>query len=113
MDPAVYKISVAVPAGFKDILMDAVNDSMEQIYPGYDRVFSVTETKGTWRPLEGSEPFIGKAGEITVEDELRIDFAVRREDLKKVVLAIRKVHPYEEPAIDIIPMVPWKEVIGL
>ncbi|MCL2032158.1 MAG: hypothetical protein FWG96_02670 [Methanomassiliicoccaceae archaeon] len=111
MEPTAYKISVAIPAGYKDELMDAVNDSMQQMYPGYDRAFSVTKTEGTWRSLEGSDPFIGRTGEISVEEELRIDFAIKAEDLRKVVLAIRKVHPYEEPAIDILPMVVWKDVI--
>jgi hypothetical protein len=111
MEPTAYKISVAIPPGYKDGLMDAVNDSMQQMYPGYDRAFSVTKTEGTWRSLEGSNPHIGVIGEISVEDELRIDFVIRKEDLKKVVLAIRKVHPYEEPAIDIIPMINWKDVI--
>ncbi|MDR1690637.1 MAG: hypothetical protein LBR42_02180 [Candidatus Methanoplasma sp.] len=113
MEPKAYKISVTVPADYKDRLMDAVNDSMQQLYPGYDRVFSVAKTEGTWRPLGGSNPFIGKAGEISVEEELRIDFAIKAEDLASVVRAIRDVHPYEEPAIDILPMVLWKDVIGL
>ena len=112
MEPAAYKISVAIPFEYKDELMDAVNDAMQQMYPGYDRAFSVTRTEGTWRSLEGSRPFIGREGEISVEDELRIDFAIKAEDLKNVVLAIRKVHPYEEPAIDILPMIQWKDVIG-
>ncbi|MDR1404820.1 MAG: hypothetical protein LBJ20_04570 [Candidatus Methanoplasma sp.] len=91
--------------------MDAVNGSMEQIYPGYDRVFSVAATEGTWRPLEGSDPYIGKTGEIVREEELRIDFAVRAEDLRNVIKAIRNVHPYEEPCIDIVPMLLWKDFI--
>ncbi|MCL2296275.1 MAG: hypothetical protein FWC29_04250 [Methanomassiliicoccaceae archaeon] len=112
MEPAAYKISVAIPADHKDRLLDEINDSMRQIYPGYDRVFSIAKTEGTWRPLEGSDPFIGRTGEITVEEELRIDFAVKAEDLRNVILAIRRVHPYEEPAIDILPMIMWKDVIG-
>jgi len=112
MEPTAYKISLTIPAEYKDRLMDEVNSSMQQIYPGYDRVFSMTMTDGTWRSLEGSNPFSGRVGEISVEKELRIDFAVKADDLKKVILAIRRVHPYEEPAIDVIPMILWKDVIG-
>ena len=111
MEPAAYKVSVAIPADHKDRLLDAINGSMQQMYPGYDRVFSVAKTEGTWRSLEGSNPFIGSTGEISVEEELRIDFAVKAEDLRNVILAIRRVHPYEEPAIDILPMIMWKNVI--
>jgi len=113
MEPAAYKISLTIPAEHKDRLMDEVNGSMRQIYPGYDRVFSITKAEGTWRSLDGSHPFIGRAGEISVEEELRIDFAVNADDLKEVILAIRRVHPYEEPAIDIIPLILWKDVIDL
>ena len=113
MEPSAYKISVTIPADQKDKMLDEINSSMHQVYPGYDRVFSITRTEGTWRSLEGSNPYNGNTGEITVANELRIDFAVTAEDLKEVILAIRRVHPYEEPAIDIMPMILWKDVIGL
>lgn len=113
MEPSAYKISVAIPADYRDKLLDEINDSMHRMYPGYDRAFSITKTEGTWRSLEGSVPYIGSVGEITVADELRIDFVVKAEDLKEVILAIRRVHPYEEPAIDIIPTLLWKDIIGL
>jgi hypothetical protein len=111
MEPTAYKISVAIPEEYMDELMDEVNASMRSLYPGYDRAFSVTRTEGTWRSLEGSDPFIGTVGEVTVAKEVRIDFAIKKEDLRSVVHAIRKVHPYEEPAIDILPMIMWKDVI--
>lgn len=113
MGPPAYKITVMIPPEYKDRLLDEINDSMQQMYPGYDRAFSITKTEGTWRSLEGSDPYIGSVGEITIADELRIDFVIKAEDLKEVVLAIRRVHPYEEPAIDIVPMMLWKDVIGL
>lgn len=107
-----YKVSVTIPAEFTDELMDAVNDSMKQIYPGYDRVFSLSATEGTWRALEGSDPYSGEIGKITIREEIRIDFAVAEEDLKNVISAVRRIHPYEEPAIDIIPMLMWKDIIN-
>jgi len=46
MDPKAYKISVIIPPEYKDELMDAVNGSMQKMYPGYDRAFSVTAMTG-------------------------------------------------------------------
>ncbi|MCL2317809.1 MAG: hypothetical protein FWC44_01960, partial [Methanomassiliicoccaceae archaeon] len=83
-----------------------------QIYPGYDRAFTIIRSQGTWRSLEGSHPYDGEVGKISVAEELRIEFAISAEDLTEVVQAIRDVHPYEEPAIDIVPMILWKDVIG-
>ena len=107
----IYKIGVNVPGGFLERLMDAINDSMTPVYPKYDRTFSYWPVKGTWRPLEGADPYDGKIGEISVADEIRLEFAVRAEDLSSVIAVIAEVHPYEEPAIDVIPMIPWKDLI--
>ena len=107
----VYKVGVNVPEEFLERLMDAINGSMSPVYPKYDRTFSYWRVKGTWRPLEGADPYDGRIGEISVADEIRLEFAVRLEDLESVVSAIHRVHPYEEPAIDVIPMMPWKDLI--
>ncbi len=107
----VYKIGVNIPGEFLDRLMDEVTASIEPLYPKYDRTFMYWPVKGTWRPLDGADPFDGKVDEISVADEIRIEFAVRDDYLKAAVEAIVRVHPYEEPAIDIIPMVGWRELI--
>ena len=53
----------------------------------------------------------GRIGEVTVAEEVRLEFAVLEGDLGAAVDAVRRAHPYEEPAIDVIPMIPWKSVI--
>lgn len=105
-----YKIGVNIPLGTEQGFMDAVNEVMGPLYPGYDRCFCWWTVEGTWRPLEGSDPYQGTVGEIERAQETRIEFAVRGEDLEAVVRRIAEVHPYEEPAIDVIPMVAWKSL---
>jgi len=105
------KIGVCAPPEYLERLMDAINDLVEPLYPGYDRAFYYWPVKGTWRSLPGSNPFIGKIGEIEVADEVRLEFAIKEKDLTSVLRLIREVHPYEEPAIDVIPMYSWKEFI--
>ena len=109
--PDVLKIGVNVPEEILDVLMDSLNSVMEPLYPGYDRTFMYWPVKGTWRPLEGSEPYLGEAGRIETADEIRLEFAVREKDLESVLETIVRVHPYEEPAIDVIPMFSWKDLI--
>ena len=60
---------------------------------------------GRFRPLKGSKPFLGGEGVIEEVEEEKIEVVVREVDLKKVVAAVKKVHPYEEPAIHVLPMV--------
>ena len=105
-----YKVGVTVPRGHLETVMDSLDGVVEPLYPGYDHVFSWWPAKGCWRPLEGSSPYDGEVGKITVADEFRLEFAVKGRDLAGAVEAVRRAHPYEEPAIDVIPLIPWKSV---
>ena len=111
MPEGFYKISVGIPPEFSERLKDAVTAAIEPVYPGYDRAFTEYRTAGTWRPLPGSHPYDGKIMEITTADEMRIEFAVKEKDLAHALEAIVSVHPYEEPAIDVLPMIGWKDII--
>ncbi len=52
-------------------------------------------------PLEGTNPFIGNINELEKVKESRIETIVEEKDLKRVVNAMIKAHPYEEVAYDI------------
>lgn len=106
-----YKIAVNIPAGFLDALMNEITEAVEPLYPGYDRVFTHWTVTGTWRPLPGSDPYDGEIGKIQVSEEEHIEFAIDGRFLRAAVEAILRIHPYEEPAIDIIPMHGWRSVI--
>jgi len=60
---------------------------------------------GTFRPLKGAQPFIGEQGVIERVGEARIETVVLKKDLKRVISTIKKVHPYEEPVIDVYKLV--------
>ncbi len=106
-----YKIAVNVPAGTERGFMDSLEEAMGALYPGYGRCFSYWDVKGTWRAAEGSHPYSGEIGKVEVADEVRVEFAVREEDLEAVVRRIEEVHPYEEPVVDVIPMVAWRDAL--
>ena len=110
-DNDIFKIYVSVPEEYLERIMDSVTSVMEPVYPGYDRTFSYSRVTGTWRPLKGSKPFKGKVGKIEVSEEIELNFVVRRKDLKKVIDTITKIHPYEEPAIDIIRTYSSKDLV--
>lgn len=107
----VFGVAVNVPASHLEILMDAIDSVMEPVYPGYRRSFYYYPVKGTWKTLEGSNPYIGTPGEISVEDEVHLKFICRKEDLSEVLKTIDKVHPYEEPAVDVVPQLGWRSLI--
>ncbi|NMB03404.1 MAG: divalent cation tolerance protein CutA, partial [Tissierellia bacterium] len=43
-------------------------------------------------------------GKISREPELKIEFRIQQEKRRQVEQLIRKHHPYEEPAINFIPI---------
>jgi hypothetical protein len=106
-----FKVSVCIPPDRADELMDAVDAAIAPVHPGYDRTFSVIESTGTWRSLEGSDPYDGAVGEVTTARELIVGFAVDETDLPAAVAAVVAVHPYEEPCIDILPLTDWKTLV--
>lgn len=59
---------------------------------------------GTFRANEGCTPFCGEVGEIHNENEVRIETVLPSYIKNRVVSALLKVHPYEEPAYDLFPM---------
>jgi hypothetical protein len=96
-----YKVVVFLPPDRLEEMMEAVNEAAGSIFPGYDRTFSYFPVTGTWRSLEGSNPFSGAIGMVSQDQEIRLEFAVFGKDLLAAVKAVRAVHPYEKPAIDI------------
>ena len=56
--------------------------------------------------IEGTAPYIGKAGEISCEPEIKAEVTVFKEKVDETIEVVKKVHPYEEPVINVIPI--WR-----
>ncbi|MGB9793156.1 MAG: YqfO family protein, partial [Thermacetogeniaceae bacterium] len=59
---------------------------------------------GTFRPLVGTSPFIGKIGELERVSETRLETIVPESKVDVVVRAMLGSHPYEEVAYDLYPL---------
>ena len=70
----------------------------------YDTCLSYSNVIGTWRPLENAQPYSGKQNEISNEPELKVEVRIKVSNLDKTIKAIKDVHPYETPLINIIPL---------
>ena len=55
---------------------------------------------GRFKPLSGARPAIGTVGKLEEVEEEKIEVTCGKEILNEVLSAIRRAHPYEEPAID-------------
>lgn len=78
----------------------------------YDSCSYNCDGTGTFRANEGCNPYCGQVGELHHEAETRIEMVYERRLERKVLEALRKAHPYEEPAIDLIPLANRYDRVG-
>ncbi|HSW96787.1 MAG TPA: hypothetical protein VLF89_03100 [Candidatus Saccharimonadales bacterium] len=101
-----YKFFLYAPRDTEVItkIIDAASKAGAGTIGNYTHCAFVTEGYGTWLPREGSNPVIGKVGELSKEDEVRIEMECPKEKMQAIFEAVRKVHPYEKFAIDAVSM---------
>jgi hypothetical protein len=78
----------------------------------YDHCASAVEVTGWWRPLEGARPYEGHTGAISEARELKLEMRCPASRIAAAVAAIRQAHPYEEPVINIIPLLDTPSALG-
>ncbi len=105
MEGSLQKVIAFCPAEAADSVRMAMFDAGGGNIGDYDQCSFNTEGIGTYRPLEGADPYIGTRGEIHNGGEVRIEMVVPGYLTDKVVKGMRQVHPYEEVAYDVIPLV--------
>ncbi len=98
------KLVVFVPADDAERVRDAVTAAGAGSIGAYDSCTFSTPGEGRFRPLDGAVPAIGRVGEVEVVPEVRIEAVYPRPLRRQVVAALRAVHPYEEPAFDLIEL---------
>lgn len=97
-----YKLCYYVPGSHLEATKDAVFDAGAGRVGAYDRCCFQVLGEGQFRPLSGSRPFVGTAGEVTRLDEFRVEMVMSDDVVAAVVAALKRAHPYEEPAFDVI-----------
>jgi hypothetical protein len=100
---AMYKLSFFVPPSHVDVVKSAVFAAGAGRIGAYDCCSWQTLGQGQFRPLDGSQPFIGQAGEIEQVQEWKVELVVADDLIAQAVMALKQSHPYETPAYEV-----WK-----
>ena len=108
-----YKVVVYVPKTHEDKVREALGKSGAGNIGNYSDCTFNTYGNGTFRPLEGTNPFIGKMGTLEVVDEVKIETVVPKSILGKVINDMIKAHPYEEVAYDVFKLENKGASVGL
>ena len=98
------KIVVFIPEEKVSELRDAVCNAGAGVIGNYTYCTSSTKVSGTYIPNENAKPYEGVANTLEFVDEIKLEFMCDVKLVKKVMKIIREIHPYEEPCIDIIPL---------
>jgi hypothetical protein len=93
-----------VPTEALDAVRDAVFEAGAGRIGEYERCSWYTEGTGTFLGGETTDPTIGERGQEERVPELRLETVFPEEQHEDVVAALRRAHPYEEPAFDVYPL---------
>jgi hypothetical protein len=95
------KLVVFVPSEALDAVRDALFAAGAGRIGGYERCSWYTEGTGTFLGGEETAPTVGERGREERVPELRLETVFPAEIHEQVIAALRRAHPYEEPAFDV------------
>lgn len=107
------KLSVFVPRTHEEQVRLAIGNAGAGHIGNYSHCSFSSDGTGTFTPLEGTSPFIGKEGRLEKVEEVKIESIMPQSLQKAVVSAMRKAHPYEEVAFDLYPLLNKGEELGI
>ena len=99
-----YKLVFFVPESHKESVKEAIFFAGAGQYQGYDSCSWETLGTGQFKPLSGSQPYIGEHDKVELVSEYRVETICSDEHIKTVLSALIKAHPYETPAYDVWPI---------
>src|SRR6187402_3399100 len=96
-----YKIVLYVPESHADVVRNAIGDAGAGIIGDYTHCTFTLKGMGRFKPAMNANPTVGERGRLEEVIEDRIETVCEADKLKAVLQAIKNVHPYEEPAVDV------------
>ncbi|QOW09413.1 Nif3-like dinuclear metal center hexameric protein [Kaistella flava (ex Peng et al. 2021)] len=108
-----HKLEVFVPRDFSEKVKNALFEAGAGNIGFYDECSFAIPGKGTFRPIEGSNPFSGTKGVRENGDEVMISVIYETYKKNQILTAMKSAHPYEEVAYQIIQLENENHFLGL
>ena len=107
------KWAVTVPEGNAEQVSEAMFAAGGGHIGDYrDCSWSVVGT-GQFEATDGANPTLGEIGERTRVDEAKVEMVAARHHRQAMLDALRRAHPYEEPAFDVFELAELDSDLGL
>lgn len=100
-----YKFCFYVPESHLEMVKQAAFKAGAGQIGNYDSCAWQVRGTGQFRPLQGSDAFIGSLNETETLDEYRVEMVVEKQKMPEVIRAFKAVHPYETPAYDVTEII--------
>jgi len=98
------KITTFVPEENAELVRRSLGEAGAGLIGEYSYCSFTTMGVGRFTPSSSANPHIGAHGITEMVNEQRIEVVCEKSIAKKVVKVLKKVHPYEEVAFDIVPL---------
>lgn len=99
------KIFVTIPQENLERVRKAMCEAGAGVIGNYTYCTTTVKSVGTFMPNDDANPYIGTNNKLEYVNEEKLEVICDVDNVKKVISALRQVHPYEEPAIDIVPLI--------
>ena len=98
------KLFTFVPIDQATVVRNALFEAGGGQIGNYSECSFNTEGTGTFKPGEGTNPFAGEIGRQQHEKEIRVEVIFPALLENKIIAALKKAHPYEEVAYDVLSL---------
>lgn len=108
-----YKAVIYVPCTHLEQVRNTVINHMKCDIGNYTGCTFVSQGQGTFIPLEGSSPYVGNLGKLEKVNENQLSFIGTHQEVSHIIEEAKKVHPYEEVAVDVYLLENMKKSYGI
>ncbi len=96
-----YKLCFYVPTTHVDAVKQAIFAAGAGRVGNYDCCAWQVLGEGQFRPLAGSNPFLGNSDQVETVAEYKVEAVCEDAAIGAVIAALKAAHPYEEPAYQV------------
>jgi dinuclear metal center YbgI/SA1388 family protein len=107
-----YKLVTFVPQEHLDRVASALFDAGAGRIGDYSQCSFRSPGTGTFFGEEGTRPTVGQIGKLEQAPEVRLETVVPIARVSEILEALRRSHPYEEPAFDLVQLAAAPEKVG-
>lgn len=101
-ETGLYKIEFYVPESHLEQVKQAMFAEGAGKVGDYDCCAWQTSGQGQYRPLQGSQAFVGEVGKLERISEYKVEMVCPANLLPAAIEAMKQAHPYEEVAYAVV-----------